>query len=1520
MNPKPTFRNFLALAGSAIFAISSASAATLYWDGTTTTANADGGTGNWDNTTTNWDTLNAAGADIDWTAGDIAVFSGTGATVTLTDNITVGGLTFNKVNGGSVYYTLDAAAYTLSFASGDNTLLFNNGNGGPPSATITGQLAGSGANVIVSAQSSVFSGGGSAGTLTLNGTSTGGWSGTTTINHSMTLSLAAANRGLANTSGITLNSGAIVSTNVDSTQAAYDRFNDSAGITINGGGSFTYTNTKASARVFAETLGAVTLNSGQFNAVLTNDQNSGGGNVQTLTLGSLGNNVSGSGLARTTTTSAVTFSAGTTGPNATTNRIAVYGAGTTSGWVNADPSNSIIGAWATTGTTAALQNDYAVYNGGYVAAANTAASAETSWGDATKQYTLSYATKTATALTATRNIAALKASTPIASVSTAVLSGSPTFTVASGHSFAVNDPVVIGTAPGGFVAGQVYYVQSVGGGGTTFTLSATLGGAAINATSNVTATFAGGIKLDSGITLGTTGILNSGTSPIAIGRTAAGGQISLPTAAVGNLFINAGSGNIGIDAPIVNNGGASNHLTVVKTGSGILHLSGSNTFSGGIVVNAGTLRLSGDQSFTGGVTLSGGAFGDAADGISAIELDSNSVTVNGNASMYSTSGETLAGAIAISSTGNLKLNGPSATLSGVVSGSGVLTLTSQSGAIVTLSNTANTHTGVISLVNDNNQNITLAVNSLADSASPGAGNIQMGGGAAVAGYFFALHTGAVAPLILNNRQVELAGDGPSTSAIFKLSNNSTQAFTINSNLLSSGTNAKNLTLGGSGAGLSTFAGTITNGSLTTLNLIKQDTTSTWALTNTDNNYNGYTSIVGTLIINSIADVGVNSSLGKGPASGAAIYLGVATNAGTLIYTGDGDSSNRQFRIGGVNAGSASGTILNNGTGALVFTAAQFNEPDPTVGGSNGNRPITLGGTYTGAANEIQGNIVTNAFAGRGPGISKVGPGNWILSGTNTYTGATNVNGGTLQVKSGSSNLTQTLGALAFIGADGTLESNKSGSGTITTNFTSFIARTAGNTGNFKSTGGTNGTDNIVNVTGAAGFIDKGIYFNGADFAYRDALNTFARAPIYGTDSTFITTATASNHVKLSSSYSGAGMTLLSLNLAGSAVGWTNSSGNLTVPGIIKSGGGSESTISGGNLTTTSNAELVIRTDTASDSLAISSNLIQGSGALTKSGAGTLTLSGNNDYTGQTFVNSGVLSIGANINLGKQTTGAQLNLRGGTLQASGTFGLFNGTAGTNDRAVVLTDSAGFDVTSSNTLNVAGVVSGTGSLTKFNTGTLTLTNTNTYTGTTTVNAGKLLVHGSTSASSNFTVNNGGTLGGTGTIGGGVILMSGSTLSPGASIESLGSGSNTWNGGSTVQIEFSTNGSTGAAGTEWDLLSITGTLDLTAASSGTPITLDLVTMLNTAASGLLTSWDANVNSTWSGFATTTEGITGFASDKFVFTTTGFANELNGNFNVSQNGNNLDLNYVTNYVVPEPRTALLGCLGALLLLRRRR
>jgi autotransporter-associated beta strand protein len=99
-------------------------------------------------------------------------------------------------------------------------------------------------------------------------------------------------------------------------------------------------------------------------------------------------------------------------------------------------------------------------------------------------------------------------------------------------------------------------------------------------------------------------------------------------------------------------------------------------------------------------------------------------------------------------------------------------------------------------------------------------------------------------------------------------------------------------------------------------------------------------------------------------------------------------------------------------------------------------------------------------------------------------------------------------------------------------------------------------------------------------------------------------------------------------------------------------------------------------------------IMSGTGSLTKQNTGTVILTGTNTYSGGTTVSAGVLQ------------GTTTSLQGNIL---------------HNASVV------FDQTTSGTY--AGVMSGSGSLTKQNTGTLILTGTNTYSGGTTVSGGTL-----------------------------------------------------------------------------------------------------------------------------------------------------------------------------------------------------
>jgi autotransporter-associated beta strand protein len=219
----------------------------------------------------------------------------------------------------------------------------------------------------------------------------------------------------------------------------------------------------------------------------------------------------------------------------------------------------------------------------------------------------------------------------------------------------------------------------------------------------------------------------------------------------------------------------------------------------------------------------------------------------------------------------------------------------------------------------------------------------------------------------------------------------------------------------------------------------------------------------------------------------------------------------------------------------------------------------------------------------------------------------------------------------------------------------------------------------------------------------------------------------------------------------------------------------------------------------------------------------------------------------------------------------------------------------------------------------TNTLILTGPSTYTGATTVSAGKLLINGSTSTSSAVTVASGATLGGSGTVGGAVTIQAGGTFSPGNSIESIASGNLSLLASSTFAQEID---KSVAAGVSGDLTATTGTLSIT---SGAILTL--------AELGTSGAWTAGDRITLIGYSTGTwnGGLFTYLSNTLNDDSSITFSGINWTFNYNDTtfGDNyqsdmssfgVSARYVTMTAVPEPRAALLGGIGMLLLLRRRR
>ncbi|MEX0777045.1 MAG: autotransporter-associated beta strand repeat-containing protein [Phycisphaeraceae bacterium] len=162
-----------------------------------------------------------------------------------------------------------------------------------------------------------------------------------------------------------------------------------------------------------------------------------------------------------------------------------------------------------------------------------------------------------------------------------------------------------------------------------------------------------------------------------------------------------------------------------------------------------------------------------------------------------------------------------------------------------------------------------------------------------------------------------------------------------------------------------------------------------------NTYTGNTSIsAGTVSVASLGNygTGVASNLGT-PTTEAlgVINLGSNAGAGTLLYTGGGQTTNRYISLAHAAAAHNGGTLQNDGSGVLIFT---HNFTSAVATGA-GTKLLTLQGTNIND-NEIQGAII-NGDADSLTAVTKAQGGKWILSGPNAYTGATTVTAGTLLV-------------------------------------------------------------------------------------------------------------------------------------------------------------------------------------------------------------------------------------------------------------------------------------------------------------------------------------------------------------------------------------------------------------------------------------------------------------------------------------------------------------------------------------------
>ena len=335
-------------------------------------------------------------------------------------------------------------------------------------------------------------------------------------------------------------------------------------------------------------------------------------------------------------------------------------------------------------------------------------------------------------------------------------------------------------------------------------------------------------------------------------------------------------------------------------------------------------------------------------------------------------------------------------------------------------------------------------------------------------------------------------------------------------------------------------------------------------------------------------------------------------------------------------------------------------------------------------------------------------------------------------------------------------------------------------------------------------------------------------------------------------------------------------------------------ITGGNLRLLNNTDIRFTTGNAASaasgvinqsggtvtSYADATGTTLGAGVIDLQQSGATAAAANNTYN----LDGGTLNVGQVVS--SAVTGTRtFNFNGGTLKATGNnanfinLGTGNARANVRDNGAII-DSDVHDIAIPQSLEVSNVVGdlGTGGLTKLGTGKLTLGGANTYAGPTQVNAGTLILNG-TSASS-VIVGNQATLGGSATTSGSLTFNAGSTLAASTSLSLLANGVNFTGPTSLIFDGIPENG------TEYVLFQygaggVTGLSNL----SSTFRTVISDDAANQQVVGLVTTATINWNGTDGTWANGTGGWTGGSPSYFNGDTVNF-NERPGPSVVTLNG----------------------------------
>ncbi|MEY5074589.1 autotransporter-associated beta strand repeat-containing protein [Salmonella enterica subsp. enterica serovar Corvallis] len=465
---------------------------------------------------------------------------------------------------------------------------------------------------------------------------------------------------------------------------------------------------------------------------------------------------------------------------------------------------------------------------------------------------------------------------------------------------------------------------------------------------------------------------------------------------------------------------------------------------------------------------------------------------------------------------------------------------------------------------------------------------------------------------------------------------------------------------------------------------------------------------GTLILNA-----ENTYTGGTTISGGTL---VATNVDALGSGDVTDDATLELNTGGTfdNAISGSGQVVKSGDETLTLSGTNTYSGGTLISGgtlvASNVEALGTGDVTDNATLEMNtGGDFINNIGGTGR-VEKSGDDALTLSGSNTYTGGTTINDGTL--------IATSVDAL--------------GSGDVTNNAVLEL-----------NTGG-----DFINNIGGTGRVEK----SGDETLTLSGSNTYTGGTLVATNVEALGTGDVTDNAVLELNTGGDFIN----NIGGTGRVEKSGDDTLTLSGSNSYTGGT--LISGGTLVATNvdalgsgdvtdNATLELNTGGTFD------NAISGSGQVVKSGDETLTLSGANSYTGGTLISSGTL-VANDVNAlgtGDVTDNAVLELNTGgdfdnaisgsgqvvksgdeTLTLSGANSYTGGTLISGGTLVAtsvealgsgdVTDNAVLELNTGGTFDNA--ISGSGQVVKSGDKTLTLSGANSYTGGTTISGGTLV----------------------------------------------------------------------------------------------------------------------------------------------------------------------------------------------------